>query len=172
MSYRNKTYIAGDWDHDFDAINRIYEWKEGKKWNLDFHDAHAMKQARDTSLPCSIKKSLKERLDASKLFVLVVGNHTDTVTKGSCHLCNSYNSYTGCCARYYWTDKRSFIKYECDKAVDAGIDIVVLYNSTTVDKTKCPQAVRDKGKHLPMIIRGTDGKLYWDYHAVKSALGA
>lgn len=171
MAYRNKTYIAGDWDHDADAINCIYKWKDGRKWNLDFHDAHAMKQARDTSLPCSIKKSLKERLDASKLFVLIVGNHTDTVSKGGCYLCNSYNSYTGYCARGHWTDNRSFIKYECDKAVEADIDIVVLYNSTTVDRAKCPQAVRYKGKHIPMVFKGADGKLYWDYYAVKSALG-
>lgn len=171
MAYRNKTYIAGDWDNDYDAVDRIYKWKDSNKWSLDFHDAHAMKQARDTSLPCSIKRSLKERIDASKLFVLIVGDHTDTVTKGSCHLCNSYNSYTGYCARGYWTDKRSFLKYECDKAVEAGIDIVVLYNSTTVDSAKCPLAVRNKGKHIPMVYRSTDGNLYWDYYAVKDALG-
>ena len=59
MAYRNKTYIAGDWDDDYDAVEQIYKWKASNKWSLDFHDAHAMKQARDTSLPCSIKKSLK-----------------------------------------------------------------------------------------------------------------
>lgn len=171
MAYRNKTYIAGDWDHDYDAVERIYKWKESNKWSLDFHDAHAMKQARDTSLPCSIKRSLKDRLDSSKQFVLIVGDHTNTVTKGSCHLCSSYNNYIGYCARGYSTDKRSFIKYECEKAVEAGIDIVVLYNNIIVDKSKCPLAVRYTGKHIPMVIIGADGEYFWDYYTVKEALG-
>jgi len=170
MAYRNKTYIAGDWDHDSNAIEKIYAWKESDKWSLDFYDAHSMKQARDTSLPCSIKRSLKERLDASKRFVLVVGDHTDTVTKGSCHLCNSYNNYLSYCVKGYSTDERSFIKYECDKAIEAGIDIVVLYNSTVVDRSKCPLAVRYTGKHIPMIYKGADGKYYWNYSDIKSAL--
>lgn len=172
MAFRDKTYIAGDWDNDFDAIDQIYKWKESNKWSLDFHDAHSMKQARDTSLPCSIKRSLKERMDASKIFVLVVGEHTDNVTKGSCSFCKSYNSYISHCARGYWLDKRSFIKYECDIAVDAGIDIVVLYNGTTVDRTKCPLAVRNKGIHIPMAFVGLDREIYWNYYRIKTALGA
>lgn len=27
-TYRTKTYIAGDWDGDSDAINKLYEWKK------------------------------------------------------------------------------------------------------------------------------------------------
>lgn len=172
MTYRNKTYIAGDWDHDKSAIEQIYNWKESNRWSLDFYDAHSMKQARDTSLPCSIKRSLKDRLDVSKLFVLIVGDHTDTITKGSCQFCGSYNSYRGYCARGYYSDYRSFVKYECDKAVEDGISIVVLYNGTIVDRTKCPSAVRYKGIHLPMLYWGTDGQLYWNYTKIKDALNA
>lgn len=170
MTYRTKAYIAGDWDNDKDAVEQLYKWKKGKKWSLDFHDAHEMTQARDSSLPCSIKKSLKLRMDASKLFVLVVGEHTNTVTKGSCHLCDSYNSYLEYCASGNSIDKRSFIKYECDKAVEAGIKIVVLYNNTKVNRDKCPLAVRYNGVHVAMIFKGDDGKYYWDYDAVKKAL--
>ena len=64
---------------------------------------------------------------------------------------------------------RSYIKYECDKAVETGIKIVVLYNSTTVSRSKCPEAVRYIGTHVAMLYR-KDGNLYWDYNAVKSAL--
>ena len=71
MAYRNKTYIAADWDHDKNAVEQIYKWKDSDHWSLDFHDAHEITQARDTSLPCSIKRSLKERMDSSKLFVLI-----------------------------------------------------------------------------------------------------
>ena len=170
MSYRIKTYIAGDWDHDRDAVDKIYQWKDSDKWGLDFHDAHAMKQARDTSLSCSIKKSLKERMDASKKFVLIVGEHTLNLTKGACHLCPSYNHYAEYCARLNTTDNRSFIEYECDKAVEANMDIAVLYNSVAVDRSKCPLAVRYIGQHIPMVFKGTDGGYYWDYYAIKDAL--
>lgn len=172
MKYRTKTYIAADWDHDKDAIDQLYKWKNGNKWSLDFHDAHELTQSRDTSLPCSIKVSLKSRMDISKTFVLIVGNHTDSVTKGSCHLCVSYNHYRGCCAKGYTVDKRSFIKYECDKAVEANIKIVVLYKASQVDKSKCPVAIRNMGRHVAMICKGKDGGYCWDYNAVKNALEA
>ena len=65
---------------------------------------------------------------------------------------------------------RSFIKYECDKAIDAGIKIIVLYNSTKVDRSKCPDAVKYVGTHIAMVYKGIDGRYYWDYNAVKKAL--
>lgn len=169
MVYRTKTYIAADWDHDKDAIDQLYKWKNGQKWSLDFHDAHELTQSRDSSLPCSIKTSLKTRMDVSKIFVLIVGNHTDSVTKGSCHLCKNYNYY-GYCVKSHTVDKRSFIKYECDKAVEADIKIVVLYNDICVNKAKCSIAVRYRGVHVAMAYKDTDGKYYWDYNAVKKAL--
>lgn len=169
---RTKTYIAADWDHDKDAVEQIYYWKNSEKWSLDFHDAHELTQARDSSLPCSIKASLKKRMDVSKTFVLIVGNHTDTVTKGSCHLCKSFNNYIGYCAKGYSADRRSYIKYECDKAIEANAKIVVLYYATSVDRNKCPSAVRYTGMHVPMVYKGVDGKYYWDYKAVKKALEA
>lgn len=168
MAYRTKTYIAGDWDHDRDAVEQIYKWKDGNKWNLDFHDVHELTQARDTSLPCSIKASLKARMDASKVFVLIVGDHTSSITKGSCQFCKSYSSILSYCTRKHTVDRRSFVKYECDKAVEANLKIVVLYNGTSVIRSKCPDVVRYKGTHAAM--RKTDGTFAWDYEAVKKAL--
>ena len=62
MAYRTKTYIAGDWDGDKDAIDQLYKWKESKYLSLDFIDAHDLHQARDTSLNCSIKSHLASDL--------------------------------------------------------------------------------------------------------------
>ena len=169
MVYRTRTYIAADWDHDKDAVEQLRKWNDSKYWSLSFTDAHDLTSARDSSLNCSIKSSLKTRLDASKTFVLIVGEHTNTVTAGSCYWCNSYNSHTYTCARGYYVDYRSYIKYECDKAVEACIKIIVLYNSTSIDKSKCPEAVRYKGTHVAMVYTGNDGKEYWNYTAVKSA---
>ena len=128
MTYRTKTYIAGDWTGDQDLISQLYSWNNRDDLRLSFTDAHELTQARDTSLPCSIKRSLAERLDASKTFVLIVGKDTDKLTKGSCRYCGSYDSYHGSCHRGHYVDFRSFIRYECEKAKNDGIRIVVLYH--------------------------------------------
>ena len=172
MSYRTKTYIAADWDSDKDAVDQLHKWNDSNYWSLAFTDAHDLTSARDSSLNCSIKLSLKTRMDASKRFVLIVGDHTRTVRAGSCSYCNSYNSYTQRCARGKTVDYRSYIEYECEKAVEAGIQIVVLYKSASVDKNKCPTTVRYCGTHARMWKYGTDGKLYWDYQSVKDAFDA
>ena len=170
MAYRTKTYIAGDWTGDKDLIDTLYYWNDSQRLTLSFFDAHEMTQARDTSLPCSIKKSLAVRLDASKTFVLIVGDATDSLTKGSCRYCGSYNAYTGSCARGMYVDYRSFIKYECQKAANDGLKIVVLYNATSVNRNKCPEVLRYKGQQVAAIYRGIDGKLYWDYQSIKNAI--
>lgn len=95
MSCRTRTYIAGDWTGDENLISNLKFWNESSYWGLSYDDAHELTQARDTSLPCSIKRSLKERLDASKAFVLVVGKHTKDLTKGGCRHCSSYSIYGG-----------------------------------------------------------------------------
>ncbi|TLG71067.1 TIR domain-containing protein [Culicoidibacter larvae] len=169
MTYRTKTYIAADWSGDEDAVKQLYKWKESQNWGLSFTDAHGLTSARDSSLNCSIKRSLKARLDASKQFVLIVGDNTDTITAGSCRYCSSYNSYTSRCVRGYNVDFRSYIDYECDIASYDISNIVVLYNSTMIKKSLCPEPLRSQGVHIPMVY-SKDGKQYWDYYAVKKAL--
>ena len=170
MTYRTKTYIAGDWDNDKEIVDKLYEWKKSNYWTLDFVDAHELTQAKDSSLNCSIKKSLKERLDASKTFVLIVGEHTNSLTKGGCLLWSSYNSWTSHCARNYSVDHRSYVRYECDKAVEADLNIIVIYNAKTVNKNKCPESVRYTGIHVPAFYTGTDGKTYWNYTKIRDAI--
>lgn len=165
MAYRTKTYIAGDWTGDSDAIDALYRWKNSGYFSFDFIDAHSLTQARDTSLRCSIKRSLKERLDASKIFVLIVEEHTKELRAGSCGLCKSMNHYTGSCARGYSIDRRNYIDYECEKAKEAGIRIVVLYNYSSVCRDKCPESLRWTGPHVPMISNGS-----WNYASIKKAI--
>lgn len=166
--YRTRTYISADFDHDKDAVDQLHKWNDSDYWSLSFTDAHELQTSSDDSLYCSIKSSLKYRMDGSKSFVLIVGNHTNTVTKGGCQYCGSYNSHTYACAKGYSVDYRSYIKYECDKAVEAGIKIIVLYKSTIVDRSKCPEAVKYLGIHVPMYCY-KNGVCVWDYQSVKSA---
>lgn len=168
MYYRTRTYIAADWDHDKNAVDALHYWNDNSKYGLSFSDAHDLKQAKDTSLNCSIKKSLADRLNVSKTFVLIVGNHTNELRAGRCQYCNSYNSYWESCARGYSVDKRSYIEFECDKAVRDGLKIIVLYKDTKVNRSNCPSAVRRTGIHVPMI-KMVNNEYYWDYQTVKNA---
>lgn len=88
--YRTCTYIAGDWTGDRDLIDKLKEWNNSDKLGLSYTDAHDLTQSRDSSNPCSIKQNLRKRLNVSKSFVLIVGNKTDSLTKGSCRFCDNY----------------------------------------------------------------------------------
>lgn len=169
MNYRTKTYIAADWTGDKAAIDQLYKWNESQYWSLSFSSAHDLTQARDSSLNCSIKASLKKRLDVSKTFVLIVGNNTLGLRSGGCQYCQNYYSPLSCCTHGYSVDYRSYIEYECDKAVEAEIKIVVLYNSAVVNRSKCPQSLRNLGTHVAMRCN-RNGLLYWDYASVKEAI--
>lgn len=182
MAYRTRTYIAGEWDGDSDAIEQIYKWNEGDKWNLHFVDAHGFRQCYDSSLPCTIKGSLSERLGRSKTFVLVVGSNTKSTRKGSCYYANcnnkGYNFFTGqntcnVAGKTYSTE--SFIDYECRLAYNAWLNddmrIVVLYNAASIDKSKCPDKLRNVGTHVAMkSYNAIWGKYMYDYNKVRNAI--
>jgi hypothetical protein len=73
------------------------------------------------------------------------------------------------CERGHSIDYRSYIEFECEKAVRDGLKVVVLYNAARVDRTKCPDIVKYIGTHVAMCIY-RDGQYYWDYQTVKNAL--
>lgn len=168
MYYKTRTYIAGDWDHDKDAVEVLHWWNDSSRYGLSFSDAHDLKQARDTSLNCSIKKSLAERLDRSKTFILIVGEYTKDLRAGACQYCVS--NYYGRCTRGYTPDNRSYIEFECEKAIRDGLKIIVLYKSTVVNISKCPEVIRYHGVHVPMK-KWIGNTLDWDYNSVRNAIG-
>lgn len=149
--YRTRTYIAADWDGDKDLVDVLHRWNDNDYWNLSFSDAHDLMQARDTSLPCSIKKSLSERMSASKTFLLIVGANTNTVTKGECRYCSEYFPYLGRCRHGYGVDNRSYIKYECEKAVRDGLNIIVVYNYADVHRENALK-LSETGVIISMVI--------------------
>ena len=173
FKFRNNfTYIAGDWDNDIDVVNKLYTWNNSSSCPINFANAHELMQARDGSLKCSIKASLLKRLQQSNKFILIVGEQTKKLTAGGCQFCDSYNSHTQYCARGYSCDKRSFIKYECDKAMELMLDILVLYNSSKVDHSLCPEGIlnyRDAW-HVPFYTFSTP--LYFGSSRGLGALGS
>lgn len=182
MSYRTKTYIAADWTGDFDAIDQIYRWNSGSKWSLHFSDAHKNKQCYDTSMPCTIKSNLSTRLGESKTFVLIVGNDTTSLRKGSCSYQDCQNKqYSYFDGKYICTvigktySTESFIEYECRMAYNAWLKnemrIVVLYNAASVNKSKCPDILKYVGVHKEMkSYNAFYGKYMFDYQKVRDAI--
>ena len=150
--YRNKTYVAGAWDEDQDAISQLYEWNDNDKYSLEFKNIHDFHQSRDTSLPCNIKKNLSNRMDNCNMFILIVGPKTNSVTRGSCFHCTEYNYCKN--SDTASISNKSFVAFECDKARveydNHKIAILVLYNSSYVNKEYCPESLRDVGCHIAM----------------------
>ncbi len=164
------TYIAADWDGDSNAVQIIQKWNNDYRKSISFKDAHDLVQARDSSLNCSIKASLSSRLDESYKFILIVGKSTKTVRSGSCQYCGSLNSYNHYCVRGRSVDYRSYIDFECEKAVRDGLQIVVFYNSGSIDRDKCPDAVKWNGTHKEMWSWGGNNWV-WDYNKIATAIG-
>lgn len=167
---RTKTYIAGDWSGDKKVIDQLYFWKNNPYCDLYFQDAHELSQSNDDSKPCSIKKSLAYRLDNSKTFVLIVGEKTSSLTKGSCRWCESYDYYHSSCHAGGNVSYKSFVEFECDKALKDRLKIVVIYNGTRVIKENCIKSVQNIGTHIPAFIKKYDGTIAWNYVAIKSAI--
>ena len=170
MLYKTRTYIAADWTGDKEIVDKLREWNDSDWYALDFSDAHDLTQARDTSLPCTIKRSLAIRLNGSKNFVLIVGKDTKNLTKGACRHCSSYIPACGVCYNGHSVDQRSYIQYECEKAVKDGMKIVVIYNYANVDKSKCPDCIKNYGVHIPAYFKATDGKYYWNVAEIRKAI--
>lgn len=155
MYYRTKTYVAADWDNDIEAINQLYKWNDSDFYTkIDFINVHDFIQARDSSLYCSIKRSLNERMSMSKTFILIVGDKTNSITKGGCQHCILYNKNSYTCRGGHRINFKSYIEHECYSALRNNLNIVVLYNSNNIDYSLCPEILRDKGVHAPMKENG------------------
>lgn len=168
MTYRTKTYIAADWDNDGDAVRQLREWNDSDfLTKIDFVDVHEYVQARDSSLCCTIKRSLNERMNMSKTFILIVGAETDRLTKGSCQYCEKYihRASGGACISGNAVNYRSYIEHECSLAIKGKLNIVVLYKSSYVNKQLCPEIIRNIGVHSPMKENGK-----YSYSTVRDAI--
>lgn len=79
--YRNKIYVAFDGDRDMKYYDILKAWDANGDIEFNFNDVHEMTQSHDWAQPESIKRSLKYRMDNSKLFILLIGEHTKLLTK-------------------------------------------------------------------------------------------
>lgn len=174
--YRTKTFISGDWTGDQDLISKLKEWNYNNNLGLSFVDVHDLTQSSDDSLYCSIKASLRQRLNISKTFVLIVGKNTTSLTIGACRYCSRYNAWSTYCTSGKAFDNRSYIEYECEMALkdyNAGElkKIVVIYNGLiNTDRSRCPEVLQSVGTHIGSACWDSKGRRAWDYAAIKKAI--
>jgi hypothetical protein len=120
MSYRNKTFVSFDGDNDMAYYRLMEAWKQNDNIGFDFYNAHDINTARDSSTEDSIKKQLAIRLQSTKVFVLLVGEHTRYLNK--------------------------FVHWEIEQALRRHLPIIVvnLNGKRSMDEDKCPPILQDK----------------------------
>lgn len=119
MAYRNKTYIAFDGDNDMHYYRLMTAWKANDGFSLNFHNAHELNTARDSSQEESIKRQLRDRFANSKMLVVLIGANTKYLTK--------------------------FVKWEMEVALRLRLPIVgVNLNGSRQMDDRCPSAIRDQ----------------------------
>lgn len=119
MAYRNKTYVCFDGDEDMRYYRLMTAWKANDNTDFNFHNAHDINSARDSSTEESIKRQLRERFANSKLFVVLVGEKTRFLTK--------------------------FVKWEMEVALKLNLPIIgVNLNGSKMRTDLCPPTIKDE----------------------------
>jgi hypothetical protein len=119
MAYRNKTYICFDGDTDMHYYRLMQAWKDNENHDFNFHNAHDLNMARDSSQEESIKRQLRERFANSKLLIVLIGEKTRLLTK--------------------------FVKWEMEVALRLDLPIIgVNLNGSRQCDYRCPPAIKDE----------------------------
>lgn len=120
MSYRNKTYVIFDGDNDMWAYAYMKGWKENKKIDFNFHDAHDIKPLSDRASEETVKERLRERFSSAKQAIVLIGENTK----------NLYH----------------FVRWEIEVALKLDLPIIAvnLNDKRRYDPYRCPPILRDK----------------------------
>lgn len=149
MAYRNKTYVAFDADNDIRYYRLMQAWKQSDNTTFDFYDAHDLNNLRSWSSEETIKSKLKERLNNTKVFVLLIGEQT----------------------RFHY----KFVRWEIEQAINLNLPIVCvnLNGMRSLDVNNCPPILRDKlAIHISfnskIIEKALENWQYWHYEHQKA----
>ena len=120
MAYRNKTYVCFDADNDIHYYRLMEAWKENDKIAFDFQNAHELNNLRDGSSEETIKRKLRERLQNTKVLVVLIGDHTKNLYK--------------------------YVRWEIDYAIEKDIPIigVNLNKKKKMDDNLCPPIMKEE----------------------------
>ena len=124
MSYRNKTYVAFDADTDIHYYRLMTAWKVNQNIDFNFHNAHELNNLRSTSSDETIKRKLRERLNNTKIMIVLIGEKTQNLYK--------------------------FVRWEMEVAINMGIPIigVNLNGETGLDNDRCPAIIRNVAREF------------------------
>jgi hypothetical protein len=119
MAYRDRVYVSMDADSDLRYYYLMKAWKQNDNTYFDFRDAHDLNNIYDKS-EASIKAGLQERFRNTKVFVLLVGDHT----------------------RYLY----KYVRWEIEQAIKRGIPCIVvnLNGKRSMDSALCPPIIRNE----------------------------
>ena len=126
MAYRNKTYVCFDADNDIRYYRLMTAWKENERIAFNFHNAHEINNLRDGSSEATIKRKLRERLQNTKVLVVLIGDHTKNLYK--------------------------YVRWEIEYAIEKDIPIIAvnLNGKKRKDSELCPPLLRDElAIHIP-----------------------
>ena len=80
MSY-TACYTCFDGDTDMHNYNLMKAWHKNGRFNFTFDNVHDLEQVHDSSTEETIKRSLRRRLNASDVFVVLIGQNTKNLYK-------------------------------------------------------------------------------------------
>lgn len=108
-----------DADNDLHNYYLMKAWKQNDNTSFNFYDAHEINNIYDKS-EASIKSGLMERFRNTKVFVLLVGDHTRYLHK--------------------------YVRWEIEQAIKRDIPCIVvnLNGKRTKDFERCPPIIRDE----------------------------
>lgn len=120
MAYRNKTYVCFDADNDIRYYRLMQAWKQNDNTNFNFHDSHDLNNLLPTSTEETIKRKLRERLNNTKMFIVLIGEQTRCLYR--------------------------FVRWEMEIALKLDIPIigVNLNGKRRIDPDRCPPIIRDE----------------------------
>lgn len=126
MAYKNKTYVCFDADNDIRYYRLMTAWKENERIAFNFHNAHEINNLRDGSSEETIKRKLRERLQNTKVLVVLIGDHTKNLYR--------------------------YVRWEIEYAIENDIPIIAvnLNGKRLRDEKLCPPILRDElAIHIP-----------------------
>lgn len=135
MSYRNKTYVAFA-SENIKLYYLMEAWRENKKIDFSFFDAHDLFISRDTSRPETIKRNLRERMKNAKQ-VVIIGT-PEAKKKGG--------------------DGKSFLAHEVAVMMEFDLPVVIANHDgdKTVDRNFIPTPLLN-AKHYTMSVALSPG---------------
>jgi hypothetical protein len=124
------TYVAFDGDKDIWAYHFMRGSCANRRIDFELLDAHDLDNMTARAMgEAYVKSKLRERMDKSNAFVLLVGESTKHLHK--------------------------YIGWEIDLALTLGLPLIVtnLNKKTTMDSDRCPAKLRDEcAVHIPFKL--------------------